>query len=43
MILLAYALQVATTVVPADSALQQIHNYVRVSERLATSGQMTII
>ncbi|MCH7475001.1 MAG: hypothetical protein IIA27_10045, partial [Gemmatimonadetes bacterium] len=41
MIILAYALQVATAVIPADSALQHIHNYVRISERLATSGQMT--
>lgn len=41
MMFLAYALQVATTVFSADSALQHIHNYVRISERLATSGQMT--
>ena len=41
MIFLAYALQVAATVIPGDSALQQIHSYVRISERLATSGQMT--
>ncbi len=41
MIVLAFALQVAATATPADSALQQIHNYVRVSDRLATSGQMT--
>ena len=41
MIGLVLALQVAAAAPPADSALQQIHNYVRISPRLATSGQMT--
>ena len=36
---LAIALQVAA--IPADSSLEAIHNYVRISDRLATSGQMT--
>ena len=42
MIALSLALQVAAvTPLPTDSALQTIHNYVRISDRLATSGQMT--
>ena len=42
MIALTLALQVATAgAVSADSALARIHNYVAISDRLATSGQMT--
>ncbi len=40
MIAIVLALQVATGV-PADSALGAIHNYVRISDRIATSGQMS--
>ena len=42
MIALALALQVvAAGGTPADSALDGIHNYVAISDQLATSGQMT--
>jgi uncharacterized protein (TIGR01244 family) len=39
MLTLALLFQIAAA--PADSALSQIHNYVRVSDALATSGQMS--
>lgn len=41
MIALTLALQVAVAGAPADSSLEAIHNYVRISDQLATSGQMT--
>ena len=42
MIALTLALQVVTAAaMTADSALAGIHNYVAISDRLATSGQMT--
>jgi uncharacterized protein (TIGR01244 family) len=39
MLTLALVFQIAAT--SADDALSQIHNYVRISDGLATSGQMT--